>query len=313
MNKVLLEFLVCPQCLPEEKPLKCKIDQQEQEDIIKGALICGQCGAGYPIEDGIPFLLPVDFSNSFSANFKYEAPPVLSSYLWSHYADLWADPDHTRPYEKWAELLDSSPGFALDAGCAVGRLVFELTKKADFVIGVDASSSFVKRARELKLKRKIHFNMKTEGMLEETVEVVLPESVRTDNAEFILADVQRLPFKSSLFSTTASLNIVDKVPSPITHLKEINRVALDVNSQLLFSDPFSWSNDITEPENWLGGVDSGQFPGMGIDNVRAILSGMSGHLDTWWEIVETGHVWWKIRNHRNHFELIKSLYLKAAR
>ena len=43
----LLEILACPLC-PERPPLE-----------EKGAfLVCTRCGSGYPVRDGIPFLLP---------------------------------------------------------------------------------------------------------------------------------------------------------------------------------------------------------------------------------------------------------------
>jgi len=32
-----------------------------------------------------------------------------------------------------------------------------------------------------------------------------------------------------------------------------------------------------------------------------------------WQIDGTGSVWWKIRNHKNHFEMIRSWYVKATR
>ena len=111
----------------------------------------------------------------------------------------------------------------------------------------------------------------------------------------------------------ASLNLVDKIPSPLAHLREMNRVARENNSQFLISDPFSWSSDMAKQEAWLGGVTEGAYAGKGIDNIRSLLTtGNEGFLPGW-KIEKQDHIWWKIRNHKNHFELIRSRFIKAGR
>jgi hypothetical protein len=106
---------------------------------------------------------------------------------------------------------------------------------------------------------------------------------------------------------------VDKIPFPIKHLTEMNRVARQHGAQFVFSDPFSWSQDVAEEKNWLGGRNNGTFSGRGMDNVIALLKGQEGILRPPWEIEDQGHIWWKIRTHRNHFELIRSCFVKAHR
>ena len=60
---------------------------------------------------------------------------MVSSYLWSHYADLLGDEEATGAYSEWAALLAPEGGMGLDAGCAVGRFTFELSRKCDLVVG----------------------------------------------------------------------------------------------------------------------------------------------------------------------------------
>ena len=55
MKKDLMDILACPVC---KSSLELKVDEEEGDDIIKGALICGKCNESYPIEDSIPNLLP---------------------------------------------------------------------------------------------------------------------------------------------------------------------------------------------------------------------------------------------------------------
>ena len=134
-----------------------------------------------------------------------------------------------------------------------------------------------------------------------------------EKVEFLVADAQRLPFRTGIFSSLASLNLLDKVPAPMEHLTEMNRVARKHGVEFLCSDPYSWSTDTAKVENWLGGKINGDFSGHGINNLIALLQGKKGHLLPEWTVKQDGSVWWKIRTHSNHFELIRSCFVKAVR
>lgn len=313
MKTILLDLLICPACLPEEKGLACNVMERDDEDILSGSLECGKCGVEFRIEDGIAF-----FSDDFSADNsrssqRYETANLVSSYLWSHYADILNDADASSAYREWAELIHPGTGLALDAGCSVGRFTFELSKKSNFAIGVDRSRSFVKAARKLMKDREIGFDFQEEGNIKAKGIIRLPKTWNSENVEFIVGDALRLPFPSHLFPTIASLNLLDKVSFPFKHLMEMNRIATNEGAQFLFSDPFSWSSDIAEEKYWLGGTEKGKYSGRGIDNVRSVLRGQNGEVSPCWTIEDEGGIWWKIRNHRNHFELIRSCFIKAIR
>lgn len=55
MKHDLLEILCCP---VDKGDLKLKVDKESDGEIETGSLTCAQCGHVYPIEDGIPNLLP---------------------------------------------------------------------------------------------------------------------------------------------------------------------------------------------------------------------------------------------------------------
>ena len=55
MRKDLMDILACPICKSE---LELKVEDEKDDDIIKGALLCTKCNESYPIEDSIPNLLP---------------------------------------------------------------------------------------------------------------------------------------------------------------------------------------------------------------------------------------------------------------
>jgi len=53
----LMEILCCPMCKGD---LVLTIDEEDDKEIIKGSLFCGKCNEYYPIEEGIPNMLPPD-------------------------------------------------------------------------------------------------------------------------------------------------------------------------------------------------------------------------------------------------------------
>ncbi len=313
MKELLVDFLICPSCLPMEEKLRSTISEKDGEDILSGSLYCSQCNNNYPIQDGIAILLPVSYEVDPWVPSKYENSLLVSSYLWAHYADIFKDIDATVAYKEWAALLRDDPGISLDAGCSVGRFTFEMSKKSDFAVGIDNSRAFIKTARQLMINRQLSFSIPEEGLLREERLIKLPETWDSSKVEFVVGDAQRLSFRMNSFSSVSSLNLIDKIPSPLAHLREMNRVADESNTQFLISDPFSWSSDVAKEEAWLGGVTEGVNAGKGIDNIRSLLAtGGEGFLPEW-KIEKQDHIWWKIRNHKNHFELIRSCYIKAIR
>ncbi|MBU0988294.1 MAG: methyltransferase domain-containing protein [Proteobacteria bacterium] len=313
MKKILLEMLICPACLPEENRLNSNILQAQGEDIVEGFLTCLQCEKVYPIRGGIAMLDPMPLQEKEKIDSRYETPALLAAYLWSHYCDILNDPNASAAYSQWADLVHHNSGFTIDAGSAVGRFTFEMSQKSEFAVGIDNSLSFIQSARALMLKRRIKISLPREGNLCSDVVIQLPEKWVSDKVEFIVGDAQALPFRSKTFSLLASLNLVDKVPLPIKHLKEMNRVAKAKDAQFLFSDPFSWSTDVAKEKDWLGGTDAGPYSGAGKNNIIALLKGEKDNLAPAWSIAKHGHIWWKIRTHANHFELIRSCFVKADR
>jgi uncharacterized protein YbaR (Trm112 family) len=57
MKPDLMEILCCPVCRGD---LTLKVTKEKEKEIIEGTLTCAKCAVDYPIEDGIPNLLPPD-------------------------------------------------------------------------------------------------------------------------------------------------------------------------------------------------------------------------------------------------------------
>jgi uncharacterized protein YbaR (Trm112 family) len=55
MKRDLLNIICCPVC---KEDLMLTVEEENEEEIIRGTLECKKCHHRYPIEDGIPNLLP---------------------------------------------------------------------------------------------------------------------------------------------------------------------------------------------------------------------------------------------------------------
>ncbi|MDY0045435.1 MAG: methyltransferase domain-containing protein, partial [Syntrophales bacterium] len=274
---------------------------------------CSCCGSKFQIESGTAILDPEIYLCDAYADNKYETSSVVSSYLWSHYSDLLHEENSSDAYRQWADLMKPHTGLCVDAGCAVGRFAFEMTTKCDFVIGVDNARAFIRNARELLINRRTTITLKEEGFITRTVDFALPEEWDSRKAEFIVADALSLPFRADSVSSLASLNLIDKVPLPLQHLQEANRVTRQHKAQFLLSDPYSWSEEVAQERNWLGGQKHGTYASHGQENILNLLTRENGLLQPSWTLETCGRLWWKIRTHANHYEQIRSCYLKAAR
>jgi uncharacterized protein YbaR (Trm112 family) len=57
MRPDLLEILCCPVCKGD---LALKATARDGDEILRGSLTCARCRVDYPIDEGIPDLLPPD-------------------------------------------------------------------------------------------------------------------------------------------------------------------------------------------------------------------------------------------------------------
>lgn len=287
MKRFLIPHLVCPACLPKEHPLSLTVHQEEDADIIAGHLCCGKCQRRFPIRDGIALLLCDPDS---AGHWRYEESATVNRYLWSHFADLHGEADNAPAIAAWAGSFTRGSSSALDAGCSVGRMVFEMAARSGWAVGCDLSHIFVKTARQLARDRALKYSLPLEGNLRETFQINLPETLPTENVEFVVADALRLPFARDTFQQTASLNVVDRVNYPLAHLFEMNRVACNRQASLLFASPFSWTSSEIPEERWLGGTLAGPYAGRALDNVRSLLEGKGKVLTPPWRIAQGGQL-----------------------
>jgi len=51
----LVEILACPTC---KAGLTLAVDTEDENEVVEGSLTCTACDTVYPINDGIPNLMP---------------------------------------------------------------------------------------------------------------------------------------------------------------------------------------------------------------------------------------------------------------
>jgi SAM-dependent methyltransferase len=313
MKKWVVDKLICPQCIDAEVALALTIDDDKSDDVRNGNMTCPRCSATYPIRDGIGVLLPEKTRAILDDSSGYNAPGMLSAYLWSHFGNLFGDPRTTEAYQVWSAGFKPTDGDALDVGCAVGRLSFELAKTHDHVIGLDTSIAFIRKAREILIRKRVDFDLIVEGHITEPQSVGFDDSRDFSRVDFIVADALALPFRRRAFAMAAAINLLEKVPDPLKHLTEINRVLRRQNAMFLFSDPFSWDEAVSLPERWLSGNGNTQYSPRGIDTMRRLLAGEYGVFAPPFTIIDDGNVDWKIRKTENLWEHITSQFLVGQR
>jgi ubiquinone/menaquinone biosynthesis C-methylase UbiE len=121
---------------------------------------------------------------------------------------------------------------ALDMGCGLGRMVFELAKrKIARAVGIDTSPEFISICQQIAAQQ------------HESVAYPVPTRA---NLSFFLADAQALPFSANAFHCVLCLNLIDRVASPRAVIAEITRV-LSPTGLLLISDPYDWEDERTAP------------------------------------------------------------------
>ncbi|MFW5956083.1 MAG: methytransferase partner Trm112 [Halorhabdus sp.] len=64
MQEDLLDIICCPL---DKHDLELDVTEREDGEIITGTLTCSECGETYPIENGIPNLLPPDMREDVPA------------------------------------------------------------------------------------------------------------------------------------------------------------------------------------------------------------------------------------------------------
>lgn len=59
-----MDIIRCPE---DKSELELEVDERDDDEVMEGQLVCAECGESYPIQDGIPNLLPADMRDDAAA------------------------------------------------------------------------------------------------------------------------------------------------------------------------------------------------------------------------------------------------------
>jgi putative 4-mercaptohistidine N1-methyltranferase len=206
----------------------------------------------------------------------YETDTHLSQYLLFHYGseeETLGDMPGPRaglnfPRRCVSELIgpmgrDSS---ALDVGCAVGRSTFELARYASSVVGIDSSQSFISAAQNLQKAGQCKGTTVVEGSLLATFEAKVPVGIECQRVSFEVGDATDLRKDLAGFDAVLAANLICRLSDPASFLSRVPKL-VKPGGQFLLSTPFSWLEEFTPRENWLGGGGQRSF-----DVIKEILT-----------------------------------------
>src|SRR5210317_80215 len=153
-------------------------------------------------------------------------------------------------------MADRPKNRALDLGCAVGRCSFELAKHFNFVTGIDFSARFIRIAHQLQEKGVTHYQLPEEGEIVSFHETRLSDlglAENLDKIEFVQGDAHNLKPQFTGYDLVLAANLLDRLYDPSHFLSSIHE-RINPGGLLVLASPYTWLEEFTKKENWVGGI-----------------------------------------------------------
>jgi len=229
----------------------------------------------------------------------YETDSLISQYLEFHYGKEYFNIANFPKacIEKIVPHLGQTIK-ALDIGCAVGRSSFELARHFDKVEALDFSTRFILNAINLRDSGKIRYLIDDEGELTSLKEFRLTEldlGDNVNNVDFTQGDACNLKPNYSHYDLIFAGNLIDRLYEPKVFLNDmIHR--LNIGGLLVLTSPYTWLEEYTNKENWIGGkkVNGENF---------TTLDGLHECLDNDFDFIKKHNVPFVIRETRRKHQL----------
>ena len=220
----------------------------------------------------------------------YESPKLLGEYLLLHYGGTEelrhealpvdrAITDITFPVRCVRELLDASllsagarVVSAFEAGCSVGASAFELARFCHRVDASDYSDSFINAAKKLQAEGRHDGVRLLEGAITAPFQAVVPPEIDRNRVSFSVQDATALPQEMDPHDVVLAANLICRLPDPEAFLSRLSSL-VKPGGQLLLTTPFTWLEEYTPRDRWIGGSDADR---RSEEELTKRLSGKSG-------------------------------------
>ena len=188
----------------------------------------------------------------------YESDTQVSQYSEFHYGDeYYGVANFAKASAEFCiqQMAGRASARALDLGCAVGRSTFELATHFDHVDGVDFSARFIKTAFSMQERGEVRYNLIEEGELTSFKSLKLSAmglENTVDKVSFSQGDACNLKPQLTGYDLIFMGNLIDRVYSPRKVLADMSE-RLNPGGLLIIASPFTWLEEYTERNEWLGG------------------------------------------------------------
>ncbi|KAA3644446.1 MAG: 5-histidylcysteine sulfoxide synthase, partial [Proteobacteria bacterium] len=207
---------------------------------------------------------------------SYETDELIAQYLEFHYGDEYfkvpnfpkACIDFIMPHIK-----ETARHRALDLGCAVGRSGFELARYFDHVDAVDFSARFIQNAIKLAEHGEVKYLITDEGELQSLKSFQLSDLAlgdRVKRVHFTQGDACNLKAKYNHYDLVFAGNLIDRLYQPEAFLRDI-MTRINTGCYLAITSPYTWLEEFTEREHWLGGYKEHGENVTTLDSLQRIL------------------------------------------
>ncbi|OGW79347.1 MAG: hypothetical protein A3G33_03130 [Omnitrophica bacterium RIFCSPLOWO2_12_FULL_44_17] len=232
MNVQFLNLLKCPNCSDGEFHLRSF--EAHGEQVVEGVISCQGCKVWFPILESVPVISinPIVFEDAvrrvrakwertfnFSCNnsitAKMDAPTLeLQQKQIEHFAKEVINYDHeisnttfwkavdAETIQTWARNRKDKVDVLFEIGCGGGRTTIQFLSAGLKVIASDICLEAIIKA--------IH---NIESM-----------KLNRHNVEFIVAEAENLPFKSTTFSAVSFAGVLHHVTEPKRVIRELSRI-----------------------------------------------------------------------------------------
>jgi 5-histidylcysteine sulfoxide synthase/putative 4-mercaptohistidine N1-methyltranferase len=203
----------------------------------------------------------------------YETDGAVSQYCEAHYGRTFFDVANF-PAACAAICLEHMQGKAknraLDLGCSVGRAAFELAREFRFVHGLDFSARFIRIAYQMQEKGLLRYELHEDGEIVSYHERRLTGLNLRQTAgrvEFYQADALNLKPQFKEYDLILAANLLDRLSKPAKFLATIHE-RLNGGGLLVIASPYTWLEEFTRREDWIGGFRKDGEPYTTLEGLR---------------------------------------------
>ncbi len=230
-----------------------------------------------------------DVSQDFNT---YETDELISQYLEFHYGDEYFGVKNFPKacidtiFEKGKELKFDR---ALDLGCAVGRSSFELATRFKQVDAVDFSTRFIRNAESLSEHGSVRYLITDEGELSTFKQVSLDDLGLQETAKrihFSQGDACNLKPLYKNYDLIFAGNLIDRLYEPALFLESVHE-RLNAGGLLVLTSPYTWLEEFTKKENWIGGI---KVNGENVTTLDGLHEMLKAHFEAYAEPIDVPFV-----------------------